>query len=68
MLPRKLGETAFKRFAFSRLDFQLVDFFFFKITGTEMISLLCLVEHGEHCLLDNSPGKRYRDNETYSCT
>lgn len=68
MPPRKLGETAFKIFPFSRLDFQLVDLYFFKIAGTEMIGLLCLVEHGEYCLLDNSPGKRYRHNETYSCT
>lgn len=29
MPPRKLGETALKRFAFSRLDFQLVDLYFF---------------------------------------
>lgn len=68
MPPRKLAETALKRFAFSRLDFQLVDLYFFQIAGTEMISLLCLVEHGEYFLLDNSPGKGYRDNETYSCT
>lgn len=68
MPPRKLAEASCKRFAFSRLDFQLVDLYFCRIAGTEMISLLCLVEHGEYCLLDNSPGKRYRHNEPYSCT